>query len=104
METLDYLKIKTDETDDNILNACILDAQDLIKGYCHIRSIPDTLKVIERKLALMYFNQRGVEGTTSYSEGGISTAFITELSKDDRSLLNRYRVIEVGEYVEETTT
>ena len=104
METLDYLKIKTDETNENILNACILDAQDLIKGYCHIKSIPDTLKVIERKLALMYFNQRGVEGTVSYSEGGVSATFISELSKDDRSVLNRYRRIEVGEYVEENPT
>jgi len=103
METLAYLKAKTSETSEDVLNACILDAEDTVTGYCMIDEVPDELQVIVRKLALRAYNQRGIEGTSSYSEGGISASLITELTAEEKALLNRHRIFKVGEYVEETT-
>jgi len=103
METLAYLKTKTGETNEDVLNACIADSEDVVKSYCNITTIPPNLEVIVRKLSLRSYNQRGIEGTSSYSEGGVSVSLITELTVEEKTLLNRYRIFKVGEYVEETT-
>lgn len=104
METLAYLKAKTGETNEDKLNTCILDAEDLIKGYCHIETIPLELEVMARKLALRSYNKMGIESSSSYSEGGISTTLVEDITPEDRSVLNRYRIFTVGEYVATVTT
>ncbi len=103
MDTLAYLKTKTGETNEDVLNACIDDSVDMVKSYCNITVIPSTLNVIVRKLSLRAYNHRGIEGTSSYSEGGISASLITELTVEEKALLNRHRVFKVGGYVEEIT-
>ena len=104
METLDYLKAKTGETNEDKLNACILDAEEMIKAYCNIVLIPTDLEIMTRKLALRSYNKLGIESSTSYSEGGISTSLVEDITPEDRSILNRFRVFTVGEYVASTTT
>lgn len=98
MTTLEYLKVKTGESDEQILGACILDAKDEVKSYINQQNIPKELEGLVRKLALFYFNRLGVEGSIAHNEGGIANTFITELSDSDRSRLNQHRIIDIGGY------
>lgn len=97
MTTLDYLKAKTGDTNEALLQSCIEDAEGEVLSYITPDTIPDKVIPFVRKLALWYYNRQGIEGMTSYSEGGTSQAIQT-LSPDEMAVLQRYRVFDIGGY------
>lgn len=80
MDQLTKLKIKLgislgDTSQDNLLNLYLEDAESTILELTHFLELPDGLSSTQIDLAIVYYNQQGIEGQTSHSEGGVSRSF-----------------------------
>lgn len=92
MSTLDYLKNRTGEINEDLLQTCIDDAENLIKEYCGITTVPETLAGTVKALALRSYNRLGIEGFSSFGEPEGASLGLDDLTKSDISRLNRHRV------------
>ncbi len=81
---------------DALLNDLIEDAETFVKGDTGRAEVPALCIPVVLYLAAGSYNQLGLEGEKSHSEGGISITLET-LPQHLRSLLNRCRVAKVGD-------
>lgn len=100
MKQLENLKIVLGiehEKQDALLTLLLDDIKIDILGYTR-RNTEQWLAVfdsIQRKLAVIAYNNLGVEGASSRSEGDVSTSFfgIDDWSNSIKTTLNQYRLI-----------
>lgn len=85
-ETEDWLRLE-DIYDDAVLEAL---------NYCNVDTVEIGMSASIRDLAKIRYNQEGIEGELSRSEGGVSQTFEEGIPKRIRSSLNRYRKGTVG--------
>lgn len=81
--------------DPALLDTLLDDAQETILGYTNRARMPTALVGVQVELALIAYNQTGVEGEASHSEGGVSRSW-TALTPLMQAQLNRYRLARVG--------
>lgn len=95
----------TDTTKDFLLQFILDDVEQIIKDYCNIKEVPETLNNTVLKMAIdMYRNENLgneesslgsissiTEGDTSISYRSSTTEFKDSLIKDYKAKLNKYR-------------
>ena len=81
MTDLELLKRITGESDEELLSSLLQMAEEEILSLTNRSKITTKLKPAVRKWALIAYNRMGMEGETSRSEGGISSAFV-EIPKE----------------------
>lgn len=94
MAQLEKLKIRlgiSDNSEDNLLNMLLEDAEGEILDFCNRDILPDKAQVLQRELAINYYNRIGSEGEASRSEGGVSVSYSTEIPKNIKSRLLAFR-------------
>ena len=80
MTVLKKLKVLVNKSDvsDELLRIYIDRAEEDVKGFCNIDRAIGYEHIFEAailELAFFYFNRQGIEGSTGYSEGGVSYSF-----------------------------
>ena len=101
MAQLEKLKIRlgiSDNSEDALLNMLLEDAEGEILDFCNRDILPDKAQVLQRELAINYYNRIGSEGEASRSEGGISVSYEMPQSIKDR--LKSYRRLKAVSMVE----
>ena len=96
---LDKLKRRlgiTDETKDDLLGDLIDEATAYVCGYTGRVEVPTLLEPAVIWLAAAAYNQLGLEGEKSHSEGAVSQS-IDLMPQHLKNLLNMYRVAKVGD-------
>lgn len=94
MAQLEKLKIRlgiSDNSEDNLLNMLLEDAEGEILDFCNRDILPDKAQVLQRELAIIYYNRMGSEGEASRSEGGVSVSYSTEIPENIKSRLLAFR-------------
>ncbi|MBS7132331.1 phage head-tail connector protein [Clostridium sp.] len=94
MAQLEKLKIRlgiSDNSEDNLLNMLLEDAEGEILDFCNRDILPDKAQVLQRELAINYYNRIGSEGEASRSEGGVSVSYSTEIPENIKSRLLAFR-------------
>lgn len=103
MDNIDKLKKLTGETDEELLNLVIEDAESFVLAYTNrTRMIPALEKPV-RDLAVIAINRMGTEGESSRSAAGESYSF-DNAPRQIYDVLNRYRLARVGGVVHEAKT
>ena len=96
------LSIPLEETGkDDVLNIMIADAEDAIKGYCHIRQVPGQLDFVVRELVMNGFRNDNGGNVASIKRGDTQINYSTAITAEsftDRHLkvLNGYRKLRTG--------
>ncbi|GHU79756.1 hypothetical protein AGMMS49992_32100 [Clostridia bacterium] len=84
----------SDSSQDELLSLYLEDAYALIVEYTGRREwymVPPILVPVQCKIALSFWNQRGIEGMSGADEGGVKRT-VDMLSPDVRRTLNMYRI------------
>jgi hypothetical protein len=95
---LDTLKRRlgiTGTEKDDLLEDLLNEAQAYVKGYTNRAEIPALLEPALVWFAAAAYNQLGLEGEKSHSEGGVSHS-VDLLPQHLKDLLNQYRLAKVG--------
>ena len=79
-EKIDLLKMKTDETDDEVLSAYLDDAADIIMKRAYpfgteLTELPEKYDHIQVDIAAFLINKRGAEGEKYHSENGVTRTY-----------------------------
>ncbi len=94
-QLLDRLRARVrpanDYSQDELLNALLEDAADMIRGYCARETVPDECRSAQVRLAVALYNRRGMEGESSHSEGGVSYV-VDAMPEDVKHMLRPYRL------------
>lgn len=77
-EKLEKLKLLTGESDDKLLSLYLSLAIDKILDYTNRKNSIPAFDLKQIELAQFLWEKRGVTASTSLSEGGITTSFLTE--------------------------
>ena len=101
MTDLEYLKTLTGESNDGLLTALLQEAQERILSETRRTAMIDQLRPAARSWALVAYNRLGMEGETSRSEAGITSAF-AEIPKDILNAIINYRLARTGGKAHET--
>ena len=90
---LERMKIRIGATSDGdeLLQEMIDSAGEDVMAYTGRTSVPTVLAGVQLDLAVIRYNQRGIEGESSHSEGGVSRS-ISALPPDRQLLLNDQRL------------
>ena len=94
MAQLEKLKMRlgiSDNSEDNLLNMLLEDAEGEILDFCNRDILPVKVEALQRELAIIYYNRLGSEGETSRSEGGVSVSYSTEIPENIKSRLLAFR-------------
>jgi hypothetical protein len=104
MTDIEKLQKLTGETDTELLNVLLEDAETFVLEYTGRTEMKPQLKKAARDLAVIALNRIGTEGESSRSEAGESYSF-NDLPVSIERVLNRYRLARIGgrthEYTEE---
>lgn len=92
---IEILQTLTGETDEDLLEVLLDDAENFVKGYTGRKSVNSELTKAVRDLAVIALNRMGTEGESGRSEGGESYTF-DNAPKQIYDVLNRYRLARVG--------
>ena len=95
MTDLEMLKKITGESDEDLLSLLLTMAEEKILALSGRTKMIYPLKPAVREWAVIAYNRQGMEGETSRSEGGISSAF-AEIPKDIETVIKRYRLGRIG--------
>ena len=76
---------------DELLQEMIDSAGETITAYTGRSSTPEALAGTQLDLAVIRFNQLGIEGETSHSEGGVSRS-ISDIPDNIRRILDPWRL------------
>lgn len=96
------LSLPLEETgQDDILNIMVGDAEDAVKGYCHIRKVPESLEFIVRELVVSSFRSDNGGNVASIKRGDTQINYSTAITAEsftERHLkvLNGYRKLRTG--------
>lgn len=94
MAQLEKLKIRLgirDNSEDDLLNMLLEDAEGEILDFCNRGILPVKVEALQRELAIIYYNRLGSEGESSRSEGGVSVSYSTEIPENIKSRLLAFR-------------
>lgn len=94
MAQLEKLKIRlgiSDNSEDNLLNMLLEDAEGEILDYTNRDTLPIKAEALRRELAITYYNRIGSEGEACRSEGGVSVSYSTEIPENIKSRLLAFR-------------
>lgn len=91
MSVMKLFKLYTEEQNDDIAEAVINEADDMIKMFCRIDDVSVLPESIRAKVAVHLYNRMGQEGSSAYSEGGKSQTFTDILDNDIKRLLYGFR-------------
>lgn len=100
MESLNLTKLKRRlNLDGDSLNGLLSDlleeAEAFVKSYTRRKAVPEALEGLVRELAAGAYQQLGLEGQQSHTEGGV-TLTLEGLSDRQRRQLEAYRLAIVG--------
>lgn len=95
MTDLEMLKKITGEGDEELLSLLLSMAEEKVLSLANRRKMIYHLKPAVREWATVAYNRMGMQGETSRSEGGISSAF-AEIPKDIETVIKRYRLGRIG--------
>ena len=102
-DNIERLKKLTGETDEDLLEILLEEAEEFVLSYTNRTKIVTGLEKAVRDLAVIALNRIGTEGENSRSEGGESYSF-DAAPKQVYDVLNRYRLARVGGVVHEAKT
>ncbi len=91
MTDLEMLKKITGESDEELLSILLQMAEEKVLALTNRSKMIYPLRPSVRDCANVAYNRLGMEGETSRSEGGISSAF-AEIPKDIEQAIKRYRL------------
>lgn len=91
MTDIEMLKKLTGEGDEELLSLLFSLAEEKILSLTNRKKIIYPLKPAVREWATVAYNRMGMQGETSRSEGGISSAF-AEIPKEIEEAIKRYRL------------
>lgn len=91
MTDLEMLKKITGESDNDLLSLLLQMAEDKVLALANRTKMIYPLKPAVRDWAIVAYNRMGMQGETSRSEGGISSAF-AEIPKDIEAAIKKYRL------------
>lgn len=91
MTDVEMLKKLTAEKDEDLLQTLLTMAEEKVLSLTNRSRMIYPLKPAVRDWAIVAYNRMGMEGETSRSEGGISSAF-AEIPKDIEEAIKRYRL------------
>lgn len=95
MTDLEWMHTITGSEDDELLTLLLETAEAELLNFTNRTTLPEGLTLCKRKWALIAFNRRGMEGETSRSEGGISSAF-AEIPAEIHGQVVGYRLARVA--------
>ena len=95
MTDLEMLKKITGEGDEELLSLLLSMAEEKVLSLANRKKMIYPLKPAVREWATVAYNRMGMQGETSRSEGGISSAF-AEIPKDIETVIKRYRLGRIG--------
>ena len=75
MDCLTLLQRRIPNEQEEILMDCLLEAEELLKGYLGRSALPDCLVYVRVHVAAMLYNCYGIEGQTSYRQGDLAGIF-----------------------------
>lgn len=101
MTDLEILVTLTGESNNGLLTALLQEAQERILSETRRTVMIDQLRPAVRSWALVAYNRLGMEGETSRSEAGITSAF-AEIPKDIMNAIMNYRLARTGGKAHET--
>lgn len=86
---------------DDVLAVMIADAEDAVKGYCHIRQVPRQLDFVVRELVMNGFRNDNGGNVASIKRGDTQINYSTAITAEsftERHLkvLNGYRKLRTG--------
>ena len=82
-----------DETQDDLLNMLLEDAQNEILDFTHRNTLLNKMEGLQRELAIIYYNRMNDEGISSRSEGAISVSYSTEIPGNIKDRLKAYKLL-----------
>lgn len=97
---IEKLRVITGESNDELLNVLLEDAEEFVLSYTGRTVLPSPLSKTVRDLAVIAYNRLGTEGETSRSESGESYSF-NDAPKSIYGVLDRYRLARCGGYAHE---
>ena len=89
-ESLALLQRRIPNEQEEILMDCLLEAEELLKGYLGREVLPNGLLYVKVYLAAIAYNRYGIEGQQSYREGEVSGVFTT-MPQELKAQLAPYR-------------
>lgn len=96
------LKKMTGESDEELLSLLLMMAEEKLLELTNRTKMIPKLKSAKRNWALIAYNRLGMEGESSRSQGGITSAFI-EIPKEIEEAIRANRLVRVGGKVHEKT-
>lgn len=91
MTDLEMLKKITGESDEELLSLLLTMAEEKVLSLAWRTKMIYPLKPAVREWATVAYNRLGMQGETSRSEGGISSAF-AEIPREIEETIKRYRL------------
>lgn len=95
MDDLEWLKKRTEETDEDILKSLLEDAEAFVLLETNRTYIPGRLVTLPRKIALIDYNRLGTEGESARTEGGCSYTF-SDLPESIQRQIRSARIARCG--------
>lgn len=89
------LKLGIEQNDleqDELLLLLLEEASAEVLGYTNRKTVLPEMIPIVRDLVIIRYNQMGVEGELSRSEGGVGRSFADDIPKNLKHRLNQYRI------------
>lgn len=99
---LRILKMLTGESDEELLSLLLLTAEERLLDLTNRTKMIPKLMAAKRDWAVIAYNRLGMEGESSRSQGGISSAFI-EIPEEIKETIRTTRIARVGGKVHEKT-
>lgn len=103
MTQQEELKKLTGESDDELLSILLEMSEDIILNLTNRKVLPNSLKSVRTKMAVIAYNRLGTEGEVSRSEGGIASAF-EDIPEDILRAIKSKRLAKVGGHTYEADT
>lgn len=95
MTDLQIVKTMTGESDEALLNVLLQEAEERLLNETGRTVLPPGMAVAKRSWAVVAYNRLSMEGESSRSEAGISSAFV-DIPADIQNAIRRYRLARVG--------
>jgi len=102
MTDIQILGRMTGETDMALLEALLQESEERLLALTGRTTLPAVMGPAKRSWAVVAYNRMGMEGETSRTEAGISSAF-AEIPADISQTVQRYRLARVGGKYHEST-